>query len=149
MALHSYAWGNDESQSATDEYHSEHGDHHFSVLVGDTFIDSIGEGATIGLDYEVRVSQFVGLGAVVEYAAGDLEAWTALAVADLHITDQFIAQVGPGFERTKEHDLFVARFGLLYEFYIGDFTLSPQLHYDYHDGGQDAIVVGVAWGFSF
>lgn len=138
----------DESGSHHGIDHEKH-PHHFSVLLANTDMDEHGNGFTLGLDYEYRVSDTLGLGAVVEYAASDLEAWTALAVADIHITPQMIMQVGPGFERTPHHRLFVARIGALYEFEFDGWTLSPQLHFDYHDGGDNAVVYGLAFGKSF
>lgn len=131
-----------------DEAH--HGPHHISLFLGNTDIEDEGSGETVGIDYEYRVNQFWGLGTVVEYAFGDLDAWTVLAVADLHLTNEWIVQVGPGVEYTSEHDdLFVARIGTLYEFVVGNWTFSPQLHYDYHDGSESAYVVGFAVGFAF
>lgn len=128
--------------------HAPHGHHHFSVFLGNTHIEEEGDGATVGLDYEYRISEVFGIGAVAEYAAGHVDAWTVLAVADIHFK-HVILQVGPGFEHTSEHDLFVARLGALYEFEFDNLTISPQVHYDYHDGGEDAVVVGVAFGFHF
>ena len=43
----------------------------------------------------------------------------------------------------------VARVGVLYEFEFDKFTLSPQLHWDYHDGHDNAVVAGLAFGFAF
>lgn len=129
--------------------HSVH-PHHLSLLIGNTDLDHEGDEFTLGIDYEYRVNDLLGLGVVVEHASGDLDAWTYLVVADIHITNQWIMQVGPGFEHTSKHDLFVARLGTLYEFELeGGWTVAPQLHYDYHDGGDDAIVYGIAVGFAF
>jgi hypothetical protein len=136
-------------QSEEDAFNFADHPHHFSVLLAKTEISGHGSGETIGLDYEYRLNPFLGLGAVVEYAGSSLDALTVLAVADLHITHHLIMQIGPGYERTSEHTLFVGRVGLLYEFELNHWTVSPQLHFDYHDGGDDAIVYGIATGFSF
>lgn len=129
--------------------HAKH-PHHFSILVGDTHISGHGDGFTVGLDYEYRLNDLLGIGTVIEYAAGDLEAWTFLAVADIHITPQWIVQVGPGHERTSKHNLFVARLGTLYEFeFEGGWTIAPQVHFDYHEDDDNAIVWGLAVGKSF
>jgi hypothetical protein len=101
------------------------------------------------LDYEYRVNDLLGLGAVVEYAGGEIDAWSFLAVADIHLYKGLIAQVGPGFETTSEEDVFITRFGMLYEFEYEHLTISPQLHYDIHDGAEDGIVFGLAFGFAF
>ena len=122
--------------------------HHLSVLLGSTLEE--GEtGPTYGIDYEYRVCEFVGLGAVAEEAEDDVDATTVLAVADLHVTPQFIFQTGPGWEDRKGEDFFVYRVGVLYEWVFDNgYTLSPQLHYDMTDE-EDAVVIGFAIGKNF
>jgi len=90
-----------------------------------------------------------GLGVVVEHAFGELEATTVLAVADIHLHEGWVMQIGPGYEFAEEENAVVGRVGFLYEFEWDGFTLSPQLHYDYHVGGEDAFVAGFALGFGF
>ena len=85
----------------------------------------------------------------MEYAFGSLDALTVLAVADIHITNEFIIQVGPGYEYTSEHEHFVSRLGALYEFRYNGYTVSPQFHFDYHEGVGSSKVVGLAVGFDF
>ena len=122
--------------------------HHVSVFLGDT-LEEGENGATVGLDYEYRVSDLLGLGAVAERAEGDVEATTVLAVADIHITPQFIVQTGPGWEERKREDFLVYRVGVLYEWVFDNgMTLSPQLHYDMTDE-EDAVVFGIAIGRNF
>lgn len=129
--------------------HEANGPHHLSVLVGGTTISEVDETATtIGLDYEYRVSDFVGLGMVAEQAFGRVDATTLLAVADLHLTKSFVVQTGPGIEFVDGEENFVARIGALYEFDLGDgLTFSPQIHYDISK--EDALVFGAAVGLSF
>ena len=45
--------------------------------------------------------------------------------------------------------VFVSRVGFIYEYEFGGFTVAPQLHWDWHDGHEDAIVAGIALGFGF
>lgn len=127
----------------------EHGPNHISLFVGHTDFSEHGNGETVGIDYEYRVSQLLGLGSVVEYAFGSLDALTVLAVADIHLTDEFIIQVGPGYEYTSEHEFFVSRLGALYEFRYNGYTFSPQFHFDYHESVGSSKVVGLAVGFDF
>ena len=131
---------------ASEEVHEPN---HLSVFVGNTDFSEHGSGLTLGIDYEYRVSPLLGLGSVVEYAYGSLDALTVLAVADIHITDQFIVQVGPGFEHSSEHDFAVTRLGTLYEYRYHGYTISPQLHVDYHFGHGSSVVAGLALGFDF
>ena len=130
-------------------HHWQSSPHHLSALVGTTYTKECGNAVTLGIDYEYRVSDFLGLGVVAEYAFEDLDAYTYLLVADLHITNNFIAQIGPGVEFHGTHKMEVARLGFLYEFELSGITVSPQLHYDYHRNHKSAIVAGVAFGLSF
>lgn len=143
------ASANAQHESAGEEAHIPHGPHHLSILLADTHINSEGDNATFGIDYEFRVSPLLGLGAVIEHAYGEVDATTLLAVADIHIYEGFIMQVGPGFEHRESENVFVARAGILYEFEYENFTLSPQLHWDFHQSEANAIVAGIALGFSF
>ncbi len=121
--------------------------HHLSLLVAST-VEENESAPSVGLDYEYRTSQFLGLGTVVERAFEEIDATTILAVADLHLTNQFIVQTGPGVEFVDGEEEFAFRIGVLYEFERGGYTISPQLHYDW-TSGENAVVLGVAWGFGF
>lgn len=136
-----------ESMGDMGEHDWEEMPHHISVLVAETYEEK--ESApSIGLDYEYRYSDFLGVGAVLEGAFDDIDTTTVLAVADLHITNQFIVQTGPGMEFLSGQDELVYRLGTLYECEWGGYTVSPQVHYDWNSG-EDAIVVGIALGFGF
>tara|TARA_Y100000815_G_scaffold259002_1_gene269022 strand:+ start:773 stop:1258 length:486 start_codon:yes stop_codon:yes gene_type:complete len=134
---------------STNASEHEHSPNHISLFIGHTDFSEHGNGETVGIDYEYRVSPLLGLGSVVEYAFGSLDALTVLAVADIHLTDQFIIQVGPGYEYTSEHEFFVSRLGALYEFRYSGYTFSPQFHFDYHEGVGSSKVAGLAVGFDF
>jgi len=139
----------DQGKSNAKQEHASHSPHHISVLVGSTHERGESDSFTLGLDYEYRVNKLLGVGAVIERAYGKLNATTVLAVADIHFSHGLIMQIGPGFEHAGDHDLFVGRVGVLYEHEISNYTLSPQLHWDHHDGGSNTVVAGVAFGFSF
>lgn len=123
--------------------------HHLSVLTGGTaLVDEDHSAFTVGIDYEYRVNDFLGLGFVVEQAFGDIDSTTLLAVADLHLWHGLIAQVGPGVEFVDGNSHAALRLGMLYEFeFDSGFTLSPQLHYDFSH--EDAVVFGIALGKAF
>ena len=130
-------------------HHWQSTPHHLSALVGTTYTKECDNAFTLGIDYEYRLNDFLGVGFVAEYAYVDLDAYTYLLVADLHITNHFIAQIGPGLEFHGSHKMEVARLGLLYEFEMAGITVSPQLHYDYHRNHKSAVVAGLAIGMSF
>lgn len=128
--------------------HREH-PHHLSVLTAETFETTADEeSVSIGVDYEYRSSDFLGIGAVYEEAFGEIDATTLLAVADLHFGEHFAIQTGPGVEFIDDEEEFVVRIGALYELEYGRWTISPQLHYDLTTG-EDSIVAGVAFGVGF
>jgi len=135
------------------EYEEEH-PHHGSVVVAGTSVLSADETAfTLGVDYEYRVNELIGVGGVVEYAFGDIDALTLLAVADVHLWRGLAMQIGPGVEFVddgEETETFaIGRIGALYELEFGEgYTISPQFHYDISNG-EDAIVFGVALGLAF
>jgi len=131
------------------DHHFGHAPFHISSLIADTRINGAGNYDTLGIDIEYRISQLTGLGFVIEHAFGELDATTVLAVADIHIRNDFIMQIGPGYEWVDDETVFVSRVGFIYEYEFGGFTIAPQLHWDWHDGHEDAIVAGIALGFGF
>lgn len=136
-----------------DEPHWKEHPHHLSVFPSATrVLDKDEHAFTIGVDYEYRVSELLGLGMIAEYAAEPIDSTTLLAVADIHIWEGFAVQTGPGVVLEHEHEesLFVYRWGALYEFELpGGFTISPQIHYDAISGAEDELVYGLAVGRSF
>ena len=149
--------------AAASEPHWHEKPHHLSLLLGGAYEDGEEENENaelLGIDYEYRVSDFLGVGAVVERAFNPLDTTTALIVADLHIWRGLIVQAGPGVEFidrkvdidgvtvTEDKDEFVVRVGALYEFERGHFTISPQLHVDITDESE-TIIFGLALGFAF
>jgi len=138
----------------SDETHLEPGPHHLSVFLGGTRVDDDENTTdfTAGIDYEYRLNRWLGLGVVAEHAFGDVDSSTALAVADIHIYKGFAIQTGPGYEwpgADDEDNRFVYRIGGLYEFEVGDYTVSPQVHYDFAEEADDALVFGFAFGGAF
>ncbi len=124
--------------------------HHLSLFLGGTHLlndDLYGE--TVGLDYEYRVSDLLGLGFVSEYAFSKIDAATFLAVADIHTHLGVIMQLGPGIEFTEHGDRYIFRLGGLYEFEFESFTLSPQFHIDFAENANDSLVFGFAFGKAF
>lgn len=126
------------------------GPHHLSVISGLTYVEEADETAyTLGIDYEYRVSDLLGVGFVAERAFGDVDATTLLAVADFHLTEGLAIQVGPGIEFAEGEEFAVGRLGVLYEFELGGgFTISPQAHYDLSEL-EDAFVFVIGVGRAF
>ncbi|MEM7232851.1 MAG: hypothetical protein AAF517_11775 [Planctomycetota bacterium] len=122
--------------------------HHLSVVIAGTREDDE-DAFTLGFDYEYRVNELLGVGAVAEHAFEPVKATTLLAVADIHIWRGFAIQTGPGAFVGRERTHFVYRLGGLYEFDFDEFTFSPQIHYDFTETAPDGLVYAVAVGFAF
>ena len=138
-------------ETPREEAHGEkhHGPHHLSILSAGTHVRGHGDYATLGIDYEYRISSSYGIGVVLERAFDGLDATTGLAVANFHLNDRWVMQLGSGYERSHSEYIFAARVGMLYAFEFEGFTLTPQLHWNYLDAHDNAVVAGIALGFSF
>ncbi len=128
--------------------------HHLSVILAGTY-DTEDYAPTVGLDYEYRLGERLGVGLVIEHAFDEIDATTLLGVLDLHLWRGLAIQTGPGVEILDEdggsgtEEEFTYRIGLLYEFEIGRrMTFSPQLHYDITTG-ENSLIFGGAIGFAF
>ena len=123
--------------------------HHLSVVGAGSYVyEEDYTAATVGIDYEYRVSPLLGLGFVAERAFGRIDATTLLAVADIHIWRGLAIQTGPGIEIIDGEVFAAGRIGALYEFELEDhWTISPQVHFDISD--ENAIVFGAAFGRAF
>ena len=123
--------------------------HHLSAIIGGTHVASENhDGFTIGLDYEYALNSRLGAGLVIERAEGAINATSVFFVADIHLTDQFVFQVGPGIEFASGEETAVARIGAYYEFELGEITVSPTASYDLSEE-EGAIVYGLLIGRKF
>ena len=131
------------------EFDEERRHHLSAVLGGTTLFDAEETAFTLGIDYEYRINELIGVGGVVEYAFGDIEATTLLAVADIHLWKGLAVQVGPGVEWINDETFAIGRVGLLYEVELEHhFTVSPQIHYDISEF-EDSLVFGISIGRAF
>ena len=122
---------------------------HISVVHGDTIINGKADNAPLGIDKGYRVNSLLGLGAIIEYAWGQLDATTVIAVADIHVGEGWVMQIGPGIEYSHGEEILVSRLGLTYELDLNHYTFAPQMHWDCHDGEKNSVVAGFADGFHF
>ncbi|MEO1028577.1 MAG: hypothetical protein AAFX02_05910 [Pseudomonadota bacterium] len=131
------------------EFDEERRHHLSAVFGGTTLLDAEETAFTLGIDYEYRINELIGVGGVVEYAFGDIEATTLLAVADIHLWKGLAVQVGPGVEWINDETFAIGRVGLLYEIELEHhFTIAPQVHYDISEF-EDSLVFGISIGKAF
>lgn len=165
------ALGQDEAEAAHGG-HEEHGNHEYHkngvfLFLGGT-TESISDDPTtsftLGLEYERRFSQLVGVAVGAEAVLGG-EGREALAglLLILHPVGRLGLAAGPGMELGKEHhtdhgeegggDTAVhaaLRVGALYDFELGSrYTIAPAVFVDFIDGKDPALVWGAELGLGF
>ncbi|MGL1889666.1 MAG: hypothetical protein OCD76_24340 [Reichenbachiella sp.] len=103
---------------------------------------------TIGVDYQYRLNQHVGIGGLVDYAAGDLQSLLIGPAFFLHIM-HLEATFAPSVEINEEGMIGAFRSGVKYEFEISKYTLSPGVYYDTERKESPAWIYGLAFGFRY
>lgn len=118
-----------------------------SVFIGGT-TNSEASAFTIGLDYQYRIMKLIGVGAVIDYAAGDIGSTLVAPAAYLHLR-RFEIVLAPGGEFSDGETSFVFRAGLGYEIEISRFKIVPSAIMDTERNRELSFVYGVAFGYSF
>jgi hypothetical protein len=130
-------------------HHGEHEfhRHHVSIFVGDS--NERGEDAfTLGLDYEYRLSKLFGIGALVDFADEPLDTAVVGVPFFFHATPHLKLLVAPGLEHEHEGDEFLVRLGVIYDFEVGRYTISPAVNVDFVDE-EEVWVYGLNFGRGF
>lgn len=115
-------------------------------------------GFSLGLEYERRVSDLFGVGAVVEHAGGDINGTITIAVLYVHPYAGLLVVLGLGaeFKSASEEDGeeeaatsgLLGRIGLGYEFEFDHLVLVPQINLDVFER-EEAVVVGAVIAYRF
>jgi hypothetical protein len=136
---------------ATEETGHGHGGfhrHHASVFVGNTTNHKGDNALTFGLDYEYRINKIWGLVALADHAGDDIQATVVGVGAMLHSIGDLRLQAAPGLDFHGSHEEFVVRFGALYDFQVGNWTLSPSLYVDVLEL-ESSLIYGLGFGRGF
>ncbi len=89
------------------------------------------EAFVLGLEYTYRFHQRWSVGALLEGLGDDTIRSNVVAVPLSFWTGRFRVYWGPGYEFTDKKDEFLMRFGLGYEFELGDgWVLAPEAYID-------------------
>ncbi len=130
---------------------SEVGTHALNLFAGASLTESE-EGVSVGLDYEYRVTDLFGVGAFVDVAGGDFRSVALGAAVYIHPIERVVLVVGPGFDVDGSDGAFLLRLGGFYEFPVGKagkYVIAPAVYYDFVDGHENVIVIGVSFGVKF
>lgn len=127
--------------------HESHRPNTVGLFLGAT-LEEHEEALAVGLEYERRIGEAFGIGAVVEYTAGDIDSWVYAVPLALH-AGHFKAYVAPGFEDGEHGTEGLVRLGVEYGFELsGGWELAPQANVDFVDG-EDVWVIGVLFAKGF
>jgi len=141
----------EEAEHGSKEKELEHR-HLIGLFIGDTHEEEE-NGITVGLGYEYRLNQLLGIGGIVEYAGVDFKELLVIAPLYLHPYKGWLFVVAPGVAIPKKHSgddvEFLFRVGAAYEFEIGEkWALTPELNVDFVDN-REALVFGLSFGYKF
>jgi len=116
-----------------EEHHGEKGDWELAV----------------GVDYERRLSEVVGVGLLADWVP-DREEYMIGVPLFLHAGRYAKFELAPSFRHLSHtgEDDFVFRTGFLLDFTVGKMTLSPGIFYDIAEG-QDFLAFGLGVGTGF
>ena len=102
----------------------------------------------LGIEYERRINESFGIGAVAEYTFGDGDFLVVTVPFSYHIKSWKLV-VAPGVEKSDDHGTeSLVRFGAGYGIKTGGWMVTPQLNVDFVDG-EDVWVLGVGIGKGF
>lgn len=128
----------------------EHGSHqnHLAVFGGFTGEARRERSFSLGLDYERRISESFGVGALLERASGDRDFWVAAIPFSLH-RGHWKFSVAPGIEHEEGHgDHGLIRVSAGYGIKINGLEIAPLLAVDFVEG-DTVLVMGITIGMGF
>ena len=104
--------------------------------------------ATFGVDYQYRLSGPVGLGLVLDHAAGDIKSTLLAPGLFLHFLSWELT-LAPGVEFSYSETSFVFRAGIEYEIKLPYFSISPAINLDTERDDEISLVYGLSFGMEF
>lgn len=103
---------------------------------------------SLGLDYERRISESFGVGALVERASGDRDFWIAAIPFSWH-RRHWKFSIAPGVEHEEGHgDHGLIRLGAGYAFDMDGIEVAPLVSVDFVNG-DTVYILGVTVGKGF
>jgi hypothetical protein len=101
-----------------------------------------------GVAYQYRLTKFIGVGALVDYADGNIESAILGPSVFFHVSNWEFT-VAPVAEFSDGDTKFVLRTGVAYEFKLKGFSISPEVNLDTERDNEFSLVYGVSFGVEF
>ena len=129
--------------------------HHAALFIGNTQNDGSEHGLSVGMEYEYRINQWLGLGGLVEYAAGDFEHLLIAVPLFIHPYEDWLFMVAAGTEIHKEDEEnkrkrdWLIRTGVGYQFQFGEkYSITPAFYVDFSEH-ETLFIYGLYIGLGF
>jgi hypothetical protein len=122
--------------------------HHLELFLGNTHTEDDEDAFSFGLGYEYRLTHFLGIGVLGEYAVKDIDAWVVGVPLAIHPGAGWRLVVMPGLELHDGDSEFLFRTGVGYEFEVDRYTIMPEFNADFVDDEVN-YVFGVGLGVKF
>ena len=120
--------------------------HHVAMFLGNTHNYHGEDAFTVGLDYEFRLHSLLGVGALIDHAAGDIDSTVAGVGIFGHPWRDLRLLVATANEHHHGEDEFVVRVGAMYDFPVMGWSISPTVDVDLLPDGEENWVYGFAVG---
>jgi hypothetical protein len=101
---------------------------------------------SVGIAYERRLSEKIGLGGLAEHTKS--REWVLAIPFYFHPTEPWKLFLAPGVEIEDSESDFLVRVGTAYEFDMGSWTLAPELSFDFVDS-EVKTIFGLNFGIEF
>jgi hypothetical protein len=134
-----------DEQTSSGEIHEHLNE--LALFVGVTHEEGENE-PSIGLEYERRLSERFGVGAIIEYTGGDSDSTVYAAPLFVHLSEPWKLVFAPGFEHSDGDDEFLFRTGIQYGIEMDAWSITPNFNIDFVDGETNEIL-GVSFGRGF
>ena len=137
-----------EDHSTKAKHHEDH--YHLSVFSGYTTNYKGKEGYKLGIEYEWRLKEWIGLGGTFDYTGADFEIFAFSVGASFYPFEfPLILAAGVGlknYDKSNWKEFF--RLLTVYDFHIGNFSLGPMIMYDFFPQRKDIMSYGLTFGIS-
>lgn len=141
----------EEHEGAAHSFHR----HHAALFIGNTQNDGSEHGLSVGMEYEYRINQWLGLGGLVEYAAGDFEHLLIAIPLFIHPYEDWLFAVAAGTEIHKDEEEnkgkrdWLVRTSVGYQFQFGEkYSITPAFHVDFSEH-ETLFIYGFYIGLGF
>jgi hypothetical protein len=105
----------------------------------------------VGLEYEYRINESIGLGVVYETLGKDTVRNEALVIPfSVHLGKGWRLFAGPGYEWHDRKEKLLFRVGAGYGFHLGgQWSITPEAYIDFIENGDRTWIAGLAVGYHF